>query len=215
MKKIGDMLCSKIVPNWAFLIIIVVIIVFMLFGWKIVYAPQMANDWIAIDAIGGWVSIIISGIAIWFAVASPKRIAKEQNKIALFEKRFSCYVVFLKYTTFANSISANSDRNCIRKALMIAFEKDSPIFDSTDFAFAIKKDEKVLMSSLFLFSDFCWSETIQNMLDSMLPIIKQISKNESTLSNEERKEIDVFCKKCEEIEKSCMSEMRNQMLINE
>lgn len=42
------------------------------------------------------VSVVVSGVAIWFAVQVPKKIADRQDKIALFEKRYECFQVFEK-----------------------------------------------------------------------------------------------------------------------
>lgn len=43
-------------------------------------------DWFAITM--SFVSVVVTGMAIWYAVQVPKKIAKQQNKIALFEKRY-------------------------------------------------------------------------------------------------------------------------------
>lgn len=57
-------------------------------------------DWLAV--VFSFVSIAISGVAIWFAVQVPKKIANKQNKIALFEKRYECFVVFTEcYRVYA------------------------------------------------------------------------------------------------------------------
>lgn len=46
------------------------------------------------------VSIIISATALFVAIFIPKKIAEEQNKIALFEKRYAFYITFTKSTAF-------------------------------------------------------------------------------------------------------------------
>lgn len=43
------------------------------------------------------VSVLVSGVAIWFAI----RVADKQNKIALFEKRTECYHELKKHLIFA------------------------------------------------------------------------------------------------------------------
>ena len=48
------------------------------------------------------VSIIISGMALIFAIFVPVRIANKQNKIALFEKRFKAYANLLKLNAFSD-----------------------------------------------------------------------------------------------------------------
>lgn len=64
-------------------------------------ALQIIADNIQAASQPGWVeclsivissiSVVVSGIAIWFAIRVPKQIAEEQNKISLFEKRLQCY----------------------------------------------------------------------------------------------------------------------------
>ena len=51
-------------------------------------------DWLAV--ILSFFGIVISVIAIWFAVQVPKKIADRQDKIALFEKRYECFQIFEK-----------------------------------------------------------------------------------------------------------------------
>lgn len=51
-------------------------------------------DWLAVSF--SFFGITISGVAIWFAVQVPKKIADRQDKIALFEKRYECFQLFEK-----------------------------------------------------------------------------------------------------------------------
>lgn len=46
------------------------------------------------------VGILVSTIAVIVAVSVPKRIAREQNKIALFKQRYDLYVSFTKATAY-------------------------------------------------------------------------------------------------------------------
>lgn len=41
-----------------------------------------------------WLAVILSGLAIWFAIRVPKKIADRQDKIALFDKRYDCFQFF-------------------------------------------------------------------------------------------------------------------------
>jgi len=71
--------------------VVALVILFLILGFRITYAPWLKSDWTAIDAVGTWVAVIVSGIAIWTAIIIPKRIAENQNKIELFEKRYDFY----------------------------------------------------------------------------------------------------------------------------
>ena len=68
------------------------------FGWRITYAPELENSWDAVAAVAAWVSIVVafagviaSFVAVWFAIRVPEKIAYQQNKISLFEKRYKVY----------------------------------------------------------------------------------------------------------------------------
>lgn len=64
-------------------------------------------DWLAVAL--SFFSIIISGIAIWFAVQVPKKIADRQDKIALFEKRMQCLKGLLTIVGLSDSIKNHTD----------------------------------------------------------------------------------------------------------
>ncbi|MCI1958406.1 MAG: hypothetical protein LKJ25_02130 [Clostridia bacterium] len=49
-----------------------------------------------------FLSIVISGIAIFVAIQVPNKIAKHQNKIALFEKRYEVYNKLLQFTAIVD-----------------------------------------------------------------------------------------------------------------
>ena len=53
-------------PLWAIIIIVETIVAVVLYalGFKITYAPELANDWEAIAAIGAW----ICGLLVPFAL---------------------------------------------------------------------------------------------------------------------------------------------------
>lgn len=65
-------------------------------GYRIVYPEQFETSWDAVSGFAAWFGVAVSILsaaasfaAIWFAV----RVADKQNKIALFEKRYNCYLV--------------------------------------------------------------------------------------------------------------------------
>ena len=206
---------TKILPNWMLLIIVIVLLLLSAFGWKITYSPQLENDWSAIDAVGGWASAVISGVAIWFAVFVPKRIAQEQNKIALFEKRFSSYSVFLKYTSFAKAIQEADTLNQLRQAFSLNFIEYGDMENPTERILMIKSDEKQLMSGLFLFSNFCDGETIRNILQEILIVVSLMQSKEERLSEEDKKKIKLFCNTCASFSGKYMREMRRQLTIRD
>ena len=50
------------------------------------------------------VTIIISALALFYAIRVPKKIAEEQNRIALFEKRYEAFQFFERCFTFYKAL---------------------------------------------------------------------------------------------------------------
>lgn len=77
------------------------------------YAPEIENRWEAISAVAAWAGVITSiaavgasFAAVWFAIRVPKEIAEQQNKIALFEKKYSVYSSLLLIKNFSGLINS-------------------------------------------------------------------------------------------------------------
>ena len=95
-------------------IVVVLIIVSILFfcGFHITYAPELETSWDAVSTVASWVGVLVSAvgvvasfIAIWYAIQVPKKIAEQQNKIALFEKRLECNKALSCLIAFSNYIT--------------------------------------------------------------------------------------------------------------
>lgn len=213
MNKMKKIINSKIIPNWVLLLFVIILFILSTFGWKITYNPQLDNNWNAIDAVGGWISAVISGVAIWFAVSIPKRIAQEQNKIALFEKRFASYSAFLKYTSFAETISQIDTLTQLRQAFLLNFMEYGDMTDSKELLLIIKNDEKQLMSGLFLFSNFCSGEKIHKILQGILEVASLMQNEEINLSEKDKGKINLFYNECKSFTTDYMDEMRKQLMI--
>lgn len=215
MRRIKKNLNSRFLPNWMLLIFVIVVVILAVSGWKITYAPGLENNWSAIDAIGGWASAIVSGVAIWFAACVPKRIAQEQNKISLFEKRFLSYSVFLKYTAFAETLRSVNTPGQLRQTLLYNFMEYTDTIEPKELILMIKNDEKQLMSGLFLFSDFCNGNTIHDILQAMLEVAKLLQCEQQAFSKEDKAIIVSFCDKCKSFADNYMGKMRGQMTIRD
>lgn len=64
----------------------------------------------AVNALGkitflDWAPLILSVIATWAAIYVPSKIAKKQNKIAVFDKLYTAYGKLLMVESFAHAIS--------------------------------------------------------------------------------------------------------------
>lgn len=90
---------------------VAVALVMGLCGWRITYAPELENGWDAISAVAAWVGVIVSTgsviasfSAVWFAIQVPQKIADEQDRISLFEKRHEAYSSILSLEVFADAL---------------------------------------------------------------------------------------------------------------
>lgn len=95
---------------WIVSIEIIIAIILGLLGFKITYNLDLDNNWDAVSACAAWVGVVVSGIAIYFAKEVPKKIAKSQNDIALFEKRYLLYKSLLTLEDFGNKLSEISEK---------------------------------------------------------------------------------------------------------
>lgn len=80
-------------------------------GFRISYSPELESSWDAVSAVAAWASVILaiagviaSFVAIWCAIQVPKKIAEEQNKVSLFEKRYEAYSSILSLEVFAAAL---------------------------------------------------------------------------------------------------------------
>ena len=70
------------------------------------------------------VGIVFSGIAIWTAVLVPKKIAEQQNKITLFEKRFEFYDILCRCINFSTMIRNIQTNREIRLFFIASFGRE-------------------------------------------------------------------------------------------
>ena len=70
------------------------------------------------------VSVIASIIAVFVAIRVPKTIAENQNKIALFEKRYELFQFYRKCQSFLYAIKRDKTIEEIRNSCSTIFEID-------------------------------------------------------------------------------------------
>lgn len=129
------------------------------------------NNWLEyVQLFATVVSIIISGLAVYYAVNIPKKIADQQNKIALFEKRHNTYV------KLADLFHAGI---FMRVAIFMVVEKrkneKSPILKSKPNG-DYKADKALLLEASFLFNS-----SIGNKLKKISELRERFFKNEDLL----------------------------------
>lgn len=136
------------------IVAIVVILVFImaLFGWRITYAPELENSWEAISAVAAWVGAIASFGAIMVAIWIPKRIANRQDKIALFEKRYKCFQFFEEcFLLYKKTIKKEQTEEIVDLCChMLGVERLEDL-NKKDFGTKVRNFEYVLHQMEFLF----------------------------------------------------------------
>lgn len=101
------------------------------FGFRITYAPTLENSWDAISGCAAWASVVVSGLAIYYAIQVPKRIAEEQNRITLYEKRYAVYSKLSDCFTYAYLLkNLNQDGENWSFLLGIAFSDVEKVEES-------------------------------------------------------------------------------------
>lgn len=159
-------------------LVVLVAIVMASFGWRITYEPELENSWDAITATATWVSVITSFFAIVFAIWVPFVIAKRQDKIALFEKRFECYMAIQRLLSFATSIQKIETSEDICKTFIISMGYQFRNFGNADISDIIgyfQTLETSIVAGHFLFESFYLKE-LQELIKSTTDLVVPLAK---------------------------------------
>lgn len=138
-------------------------------GFRITYAPELENSWEAVSAVATCVGVLASFMAIWFAVQVPKKIAEQQNKIALFEKRHKLYKQFAELYDFSLSVG---DAYGFEKIQKLFFKYYGPW--NNDNLYNSEEVHKRIIKIIFEFSEakFLFDEEIAS---SIIMIVNKVS----------------------------------------
>ncbi len=80
-------------------------------------------SWMDYVQLGATVlSIIISALAVFYAIKVPKKIAEEQNKITLFEKRYEIFHFYELCFDFCDRLFRHRDKIDLQDDCMLFFE---------------------------------------------------------------------------------------------
>lgn len=126
------------------------------------------NSWMDYVQLGATVvGIIISALAVFYAVKVPKKIAEEQNSIALFEKRYEFFSVFRKCVSFASTLKEDATASTVKSMFWVLFSDND--MQQVDLEVLVPLQMRVmdtLKQGYFLF-DFETKQYIE-------PLVKQI-----------------------------------------
>ena len=159
MKKL---LNKKLIIPALLLVLVFVIVILYWLGFRITYAPELENSWEAVSAVAAWAGVVVSFVAICFAVQVPKKIAEQQNKIALFEKRLEFYLTLKKLESISvsmNNLKEPINNKSIQNVFVLTFTQEPKLYVEYDRDGIYDKTAKYLIeiksildSGPFLFS---------------------------------------------------------------
>lgn len=191
--------------------------VMALFGWRITYAPELGNSWNAFSAVASWAGVITSFTAIMVAIWIPKKIAHQQEKVALFEKRMECYSTIQNIFAFARQISSLQSNNNIQVAFQLFFcEPDSfsKVQNLTWYTIALKQQEPIIVGGHFLFHGYN-EEILQDVLMQIIRLLRLVAENkeEESISDAASKCKQDICNKCKDLEDTLIPLMESELQL--
>lgn len=196
-----NLLNKKLMIPALLLVLVFVIVILYRLGFRITYAPELENSWEAVSASAEWVGVISSFVAIWFAIQVPKKIAEEQNKIALFEKRHKLYRQFAEMYNFSISVGDACDIEMIQN---LFYQYYGPWDNNLDNSEEIHKR---IIKLIFEFSEakFLFDEEIGS---SVIRVVHKMSNIIYAATDKEQgAQIDI-------IQKSLIEELESENCMN-
>lgn len=142
-------------------------------GFRITYAPDLENSWDAISAFAAWAGVGASFVAIWFAIRVPKKIAEQQDKISLFEKRYNCYTVIQNLLVCAEEMKDANTNKGVHVAFRAHFGQPEEIckkINAAVFVLQLKQSQITVVSGEFLFQNYN-AKLLQEIIDVGVELI--------------------------------------------
>jgi len=199
--------------HWMIAAEVIVLLVGLILGFKITYAPYLENDWEAISAVASWVSVFVSGLAIYYAIQVPKRIAEEQNRIALFEKRFEVYKVLMDCFAFAYMLKKIDipDYKC-REIFHITFNDEAKLDTKATYieeirTYSVVQNKLKMAEHLFGIEI---GEKVALLLATLLLLIQTEQKH-----GKGKKLQQNFIQRCKDVEKECTPKIKDLLSLKQ
>lgn len=121
--------------------------------------------------------VIISVLALIYAIKVPKKIAEEQNKISLFEKRLAAYAALQKYEAFSIQLACTNEKDKYIKTFVYCFYESKSTKLSVYEAFLqVYSISKPLLMIPFLFNGIPDDE-ISALVESLLDFLTSLEKD--------------------------------------
>lgn len=101
-------------------------------GYRIVYPEQFETSWDAVSGFAAWFGVAVSIVsvgaslaAVWAAIQVPKKIAEQQEKVELYEKRLDFYNTIDACIRFAYTIESLLPDTAIKYLFVVTFENET------------------------------------------------------------------------------------------
>lgn len=169
------------------LVTLTLVIVFLYtVGFRITYNSDIITDWDAVSGCAAWagtlvslVAVLVSVMAIFYAIQVPQKIAKEQAKIDLFDKRYAAFQLFEKCVILREHIE-NKEKpvNYTSEFLFMLDELQNKCVESSTVYKKIMNLEFVLHQMEFLFPQMT-EEDVRNLYLKLEKFLVSVIKNEN------------------------------------
>ena len=175
-------------------------------------------DWVSIGiSLAG---VVLSGIAIIVAVQVPKKIAKQQDKISLFEKRYECYTVIQKILVIGEQIKPCTTKMAVVSAFRLWFGDKNDFTKNenyTKYVIILKSEEVKLGSGQFLFPEYD-AEMLSEIINEAITLIEACSVHSATekegpYSKEAGISKDRFCALCDQFKEKYIKQIEAELQL--
>ena len=175
-------------------------------------------DWVSIGiSLAG---VVLSFVAIIVAVQVPKKIAKQQDKISLFEKRYECYTVIQKILAIGEQIKSYTTKMAVVSAFKLWFGDKNDFAKNesfTKYVIILKLEEVKLVSGQFLFPEYD-AEMLSEIINEAITLIEACSVHSTTekegpYSKKAGISKDKFCALCDQFKEKYVKQIETELQL--
>lgn len=138
------------------------------------------------------ISVLISVIAIIFAIRVPKQIADRQDRISLFEKRYKIYNLYADYYALALRISCVEGREEVQKNFLCTYYgawNDSLLDNFEEISNKMTQIQFELSQSKFLYNNEIGSQVLSIIEQLANVVYASLKRNDELKLQEEQQKL--------------------------
>ena len=206
-------------------------LIFYLGGYRCIRYPNISITWDQSAVIAEWfgavatiIGVIVSGIAIVYAVSVPKKIAIQQNKIALFERKLKCYSTVCDIIACSNTAKYSPNSNGIFRSFYGTYgeyneNKNQNQTEITPILVNLNRQLPILRSGTFLYSSYD-SNAASQMFFAAASLIEELKMGsleeavQQPLSGSANKARENFCSLCDEFNEKYLKSMEAELKLD-